>query len=264
MIKLNAFLFIGMFVSIMISSCSNSKQLAYFQDLMDTSTYRSVNLYPFTPLVLQPDDQLQIIISSISPEASQYFNLMSATPTSEVAGVSSAPRLNFQNVYTINSSGYISLPILGEFLAGNKTTQQLKDTLYKAVKEYLKDAVVSVRLMNFKVTVIGEVLRPTIVPVDGERMNVLQALGAAGDMTPFAHRFNVKVIRKVSDSLKVGFLNFNKSAAISSPFFQLRQNDVVYVEPSKNKGFFTEKGALLIPLITSIITALSVFLLQVR
>lgn len=246
----------------LLGACSNSKQLAYFQNLSDTSSNSSVGLYPYAPLKLQPDDQLQIIISSISPEASQYFNLMSATPTTDVAGLSNSPKQNFQNVYTVNSNGFISLPILGDFLAQNKTTQQLRDTLHQAVKEYLKDPVVSVRLINFKVTVIGEVTRPTVVPVDGERINVLQALGAAGDMTPFGHRFNVKVLRKEADSLKVGFLNFNSTSAISSPFFQLRQNDVVYVEPSKSKGFVTEKGALLTPLIASIITAISVLLLR--
>ncbi len=240
-------------------SCVNSKQLSYFQDLSDTSRKYAVDLAPYEPLRLQPDDQVQINISSISPEASQYFNVLQASPSS---GIGTGQFI--QNVYSLNQQGNISLPILGEINANGLTTEQLRQKIKELLKDYLKDAVVSVKLVNFRVTVIGDVVGPKVVPVQGERINVIEALGAAGDMTVFAKRYNVKVVRQNAGQLEVAHLNFNHSRAIQSPYFQLRQNDVVYVEPNKSKGLMSESWITLIPLVTSVILALSVIISTIR
>lgn len=239
-----------------LTSCQTSKQLAYFKDLTDTAEVQTVNQHPYESLRLQGDDQVQVTISSTSPEASQYFNLMSAVPTSSIAGPTiSQPSQNFLNIYTVSPKGFITLPVLGDIYVMGLTTEELKKTLGQKLLPYLKDAVVSVRLTNFKVTVIGEVSRPVIVPVAGERINVLEAIGAAGDMTLFGQRYNVKVVRKNSDgNLDVAHLNFNSSKALQSPYFQLKQNDVVYVEPSKKKGLMAENLNIWIPVITSTIS----------
>lgn len=244
-----------------IVSCSNSKQLAYFQDLSDTAMLQKVSLAPFDPIRLQGDDQLQITISSTTPEASQFFNLMTANPSSAaVAGTStsSAPSQNFANVYAIASNGNITLPVLGEVFAKGLTTEEVRLKIGSLLTDYLKDAVVSVRLINFKVTVIGDVTRPIVVPVQGEGINVLEALGAAGDMTVYGKRYNVKVMRKVGLEMEVAHLNLNSSKAIQSPYLQLRQNDVVYVEPNKNKGILGESWVLWVPVITSILSLILV------
>jgi polysaccharide biosynthesis/export protein len=216
---------------------------------------------PFNPIRLQADDQLQITISSTTPEASQFFNLMTANPSStSVAGTSSAsaPSQSFANVYAIATNGNITLPVLGEVVTAGLTTEQVRLKIDGLLADYLKDAVVSVRLINFKVTVIGDVSRPVVVPVQGEGMNILEALGAAGDMTVFGKRYNVKVMRKVGDEMEVAHLNLNSSKAMQSPYFQLRQNDVVYVEPNKNKGILGESWVLWVPVITSILSLILV------
>lgn len=244
-------------IHILLVSCSNSKQLPYFQDLSNTANVQKVPLAPFDPIRLQANDQLQITISSTSPEASQFFNLMTVSPSSAaVAGTTtaSAPSQNFANVYAIATNGNVTLPVLGEVVAAGLTTEGLRLKIDGLLTDYLKDAVVSVRLINFKVTVIGDVMRPVVVPVQGEGINVLEALGAAGDMTVFGKRSNVKVMRKVGAEMEVVHLNLNSSKAIQSPYFQLRQNDVVYVEPNKNKGILGEGWVLWVPVITSILS----------
>jgi polysaccharide export outer membrane protein len=252
-----SYILIWVIIQAVLLSCSNSKQLPYFQDLANTTEVQKVPLAPFVPIRLQADDQLQITISSTAPEASQFFNLMTANPSSaSVAGTSmlSAPSQNFANVYAIGTNGKIIMPVLGEVVAGGLTSEKLRIKIDSLLTDYLKDAVVSVRLINFKVTVIGDVMRPVVVPVQGEGINVLEALGAAGDMTVFGKRYNVKVMRKVGGEMEISHLDMNSSKTIQSPFFQLRQNDVVYVEPNKNKGILGEGWVLWVPVITSILS----------
>lgn len=263
MIKNRSYYSLIAFVVVLIGlgSCTNSKQLSYFQDLTDTANVQRVTLAPFEPILLKSNDQLQITISSTTPEASQFFNLMTATPTATaVAGttLTGAPAQNFANVYAIAPNGEITLPVLGKVMAAGLSTDDLNTKITGLVIKFLKDAVVSVRLINFKVTVIGDVTHPVVVPVQGESINVLEALGAAGDMTVYGKRFNVKVVRKVGQEMEVATLNFNSSKAMQSPYFQLRQNDVVYVEPNKNKGMLGESWQFWVPVITSIITLLIV------
>jgi polysaccharide export outer membrane protein len=242
--------------SIFLFSCVNSKQLSYFQDLSDTSRTHRVDLSPYEPLRLQPDDQVQINISSISPEASQFFNLMQPTPN---AGIGGGGQM-YQNIYSVNQQGLISLPILGDIPVKGQTTEELRLRIKGLLKDYLKEAVVTVKLVNFRVTVIGDVGRPTVVPVQGERINVLEAMGAAGDMTIYGKRYNVKVVRQTEGRMEVTHLNFNNSKAIESPYFQLRQNDLVYVEPYKSKGLASESWVTLVPIATSVLTLLAISL----
>jgi polysaccharide export outer membrane protein len=241
----------------LFASCYNSKQLGYFQDLVDTSRVQGVQMYPYEPLRLQPDDQVQINISSISPEASQFFNLLLPTSTT---GVGTTGNQAFQNIYLIDQQGLISMPVLGDIKSAGLTTEELRLKIKGMLKDYLKDPVVTVRFSNFRVTVIGDVGHPTVVPVQGERINVLEALGAAGDMTVYGKRYNVKVVRRTGDELDVAHLNFNNSKAIQSPYFQLRQNDVVYVEPYKSKGLISESWVTFVPIVTSVLTLVAISL----
>lgn len=227
-----------------LMSCKTSKQLAYFQDLNDTSKIQTAVQYPYEPLTLKVDDQVQITISSTAPEAAQYFNLVAGTTTS---------------VYTVSPNGNITLPVLGDIQVLDLTTQELKLKIADALKAYLKDAVVGVMLINFKVTVIGEVGHPVTVNVKGERLDVLEAIGAAGDMTAFSNRYNVKVMRKAPGGIQIAHLNFNNSKMLQSPFYQLRQNDVVYVEPNKDKGFKNERFAIIMPFIVSVTSFIITF-----
>ena len=245
--------FIGFLILISwLVSCKTSKQLAYFQDLNDTTKIQTVAQYPYEPLKLMVDDQVQITISSTSPEAAQFFNLAASTTTSSGPGAVATPAQSMISVYTVSTNGNITMPVLGDVKVLDLTTEELKQKISQALTPYLKDAIVSVKLVNFKVTVIGEVAHPINLPINGERFTVLEAVGAAGDMTDFSNRFNVKVMRKSPEGLQVAHLNFNTSKILQSPFYQLHQNDIVYIEPNKDKGFKSEKIAIFLPFIVSI------------
>lgn len=250
-------------LAVLMFSCRTGKELALFQDLNtqeDSYKTQEVRAAAFDPLRLQTDDQLQIVISSISPEASQLFNLMG----SAVVTGSNNLTQNMQSVYTVSPTGNITIPVVGEVSVTGLTTDEAKDEIKKSVSEYLKDAVISVSLINFRVTVMGEVLRPSTFQVAGEKINVLQAIGMAGDMTVFAKRTNIKVIRKAGDKVEVAHLNLNNSSAMQSPFYNLRQNDIVLVEPGRRKGLQAEGLNIIVPAVTSIISLVVVALTRIR
>ncbi len=246
----------------MLCSCETSRQLPYFQDLPDNRPVTNVATKPYQPLTLQENDELQINVSSSSPEASQFFNLMVVAPSNTSAApviASSTP--SAMNMYRVGSSGNITMPVLGEVKVSGLTTEQVRLVILEKLKDYLKDAVVTVNLTNFKVTVIGEVNRPVVIPVNGQTINVLEAVGASGDMTVYGIRKNVKVIRKMPDGkTEVAILDFNKSNVMQSPYFQLRQNDIVYIQPNKSKGILGTRSSIWIPIITTLISVTAIVL----
>lgn len=241
-------------------SCRTGKELALFQDLNNTETSKvqQVRTAAFDPLRLQPDDQLQIVISSISPEASQLFNLMGS------AVITGNNTQNMQSVYSVSPSGNITIPVVGDIKVAGLTTDEAKVEIKKAVNEYLKDAIISATLINFRVTVMGEVARPSTFQVAGEKINVLQAIGMAGDLTVYAKRTNIKVIRKAGDKVEVAHLNLNNSSVMRSPFYNLRQNDVVLIEPGRRKGLQAEGLNIIIPAATSILSLIIVAITRFR
>ena len=216
----------------------------------------------YQPLRLQANDELQITISSPSPEASHLFNLASVTTPSTTGATSlSTSSQGLVNLYHVSFNGTITLPVLGDVQVAGLTTEEVKFAIMSKLKDYLKDAVVTVNLTNFKVTVIGEVNRPVVIPVNGQTINVLEAVGASGDMTVFGVRKNVKIIRKLPDgTTEVALLDFNKSDVMQSPYFQLRQNDIVYIQPNKNKGIQGTKSGIWIPIITTVISVAAIII----
>jgi len=243
-------------------SCKTSKQLAYFKDLRDSAVVSKISTLPSEPLKLQANDEVQVTISSSAPEASQFFNLVAVTPSASVDGTStSSQSQGYINLYRVSTKGFITMPVLGDIQAAGLSTEELKSTISGKLKEYLKDAIVTTRLTNFKVTVIGEVGKPVVIPVNGQTINVLEAVGAAGDMTVYGIRKNVRVIRKLPDgTTEVAVLNFNKSNVLQSPWFQLKQNDIVYVQPNRNKAILSSRASIWVPIIASIIYTTAVFI----
>jgi polysaccharide biosynthesis/export protein len=259
-----ASLYLVILVSIInLYSCRSSRQLPYFKDLSDTARLSKIATQPYEPLRLQANDEIQVTISSASPEASRFFNLsatsipVTASSTSSLA----APSGGFMNLYHVSFGGSITIPVLGEIRVTGLTTEEVKMNIQEKLKDYLKDAVVTVTLTNFKVTVIGEVNRPVVVPVNGQTINVLEAVGASGDMTIFGIRKNVKVIRKLPDgTTEVAVLDFNKSNVMQSPYFQLKQNDVVYIQPNKSKGLQATRAGIWIPIVTTLISVAAIII----
>ena len=212
-------------------SCFNTKKAIYFRDQQD-AIIKSSNYVPET--LIQSNDILSILVSSLNQEASSAFN------TPNTTGVSSTTQSGNRSEtagYLVSREGFIQFPMVGNIQAAGLTKDQLKDTVTRLLieKKLLVDPLVSIRMLNFKVTVLGEVEHPSVIPVPSEKISLLEALGLAGDLTINAKRDNVLVIREEPGKKIIKRLDLNSSDLFTSPYYYLKSNDVVYVEPNKAK-----------------------------
>jgi polysaccharide biosynthesis/export protein len=221
--------FAALVCCILCSSCGNTKKVTYLNDISDTEISKAIdNLEP----VIQKNDLLSISISSPNATASQPFNT-AVTVSTQTVGYTSTQAAG----YLVDQDGYIDLPMLGRIKAGGHTKKELKENITKTIvdNKYLLYPVVNVRYLNFKVTVLGEVARPMVINVPDEKINILEALGFAGDMTVYAKRNNVALIREENGNRIVKRLDLNSGNVLASPFYYLKPNDIIYVEPNKAK-----------------------------
>jgi polysaccharide export outer membrane protein len=207
-----------------------------------------------------PKDLLTISVSTDDPEAAVPFNLIipsSATTMNQGSSIYTQPVL--QN-YLVNDNGEITFPVLGVLKVGGKTTSEITSMIVEMLLRYLKEPpVVTVRLVNYKVSVIGEVARAGTFTVNSERIGLFEALSLAGDLTIYGRRDNVRIIRRLDDgSQKIITMNLNDQNVIHSPDFYLHQNDVVYVEPNKARRQSSDVGSAttLMVSITSILISI--------
>jgi len=232
---------------VLLSSCSSYKKITYFKDLNDSSNIynqgESINSIAYQPLIIQPDDILQVIISTIDPDENDALNISQGNKSwGSNSELFNAPKK--VDGYLVNKKGDIELPVLGTFHVVGLTTDEIKDTVFKAASKILKQPVINVRLINFTVNVLGEVTRPGSYVIAGEKASVLDALSLAGDMTIYGKRDNVILLRNENGvQKKVARFNLNNTAMLSSPYFYLRQGDVIYVEPTRAKAASTDMSA---------------------
>lgn len=211
------------------TSCTTRKKLVYFQQ----STSVSDSIENYNP-ILKCDDLLSIIITCIDQESAKPFNLpISNMFNNNIGGYTQgAPT---QPGFLIDSDGYIDFPVVGKVkLSGLKRSIAI-DTIKQKLKPYVKDPSVMVRILNFKITVLGEVKNPGTFTIPNERITLLEALGIAGDLNITAIRNNILVVREL-DGKKVHYrVDLTSSEVFNSPVYYLNQNDVVYVEPNRAK-----------------------------
>ncbi|MBC5773003.1 polysaccharide biosynthesis/export family protein [Pontibacter sp. KCTC 32443] len=225
---------------LLVTSCGPTRNLAYFSDLKEQTSY-SEEITNLAVSKIQPNDLLSITVSSKSPESDLQFN----------RGMLGAAE-NKMEGYLVDESGFIDFPVVGRVKLAGLTKQEAKDTLTAQLGGYLKDPVVQIRNMNFKISVIGEVNRPSTFTVPAEKISILEALGMAGDMTPFGKRENVIVMREEAGKRTMTRLDLNKKDVLSSPYFYLQQNDVVYVEPDKMKQVQASTNTRNLAILTSL------------
>ena len=153
----------------------------------------------------------------------------------------------------MNSDGYIQLPILGNVMADGITKKDLRNRISESIlsQRLLVDPIVTIRHMNYEVTVIGEVGRPSVINVPNEKISILKALGLAGDITIYGKRDNVLVIREVNGQKTLTRIDLNAQSLLNSPYYYLMPNDIVYVEPNKNKLASVSRGRQLLPAVLS-------------
>lgn len=241
-------------IIVQLSACVSTEKATYFSNVTNSSIQieKEKELEP----IIQRNDILSIYISSLSPEASAVFNTTNtqATSTSTTTGSTSA------GGYLVNTEGTIQLPILGNIKAEGLTKKQLKASITNLIneKKLLIDPVVTIRHLNYEVTVIGEVEKPTVINVPNEKISLLKALGIAGDITIYGKKENVLLIREVEGKRIIIRIDLNSKDFLSSPYYYLQPNDVVYVEANERKVKNANRNQQILPAILSSLSIVAV------
>ncbi len=232
------------------SSCTSTKRVIYFNDLTDSAAIASVNKAQANfDHTIQKNDQLWITVGGSNLEDLTILNSGNGMGLSGSAGNISASGSGAILGYLVESDGKIKIPYLGKIQAEGLTRLQLEATLTELFKEYTRNPVVNVRFLNYTYSVLGEVNRSGRYQMQTERATLLDAISQAGDLTDLGRRENITVIREENGERKIGKINLLSKDAFNSPFFYLRNNDIVYVEPVKAR-FISRSG---IPQYVSII-----------
>ena len=244
-------LFYSLITVILISSCTNTKKFTYFNNVQDTVYSSSFNTSAY---LIKPNDILSISISSLNNEASAIFNPdnnQNSGRSTTVTGTQTEA-----GGYLVSTSGTIQLPLLGKIQAAGMTKEELKSTITNLIltKKLLIDPIVEIRFLNYEVTVIGEVARPTVITVPSERISLLKALGLAGDLTIYGRRDNVLLIREESGKKRTRHIDLTSSNFLNSPYYYLQPNDVVYITPNKAKIATASNTSQYLPVILSGLT----------
>ena len=213
-----------------LGSCTSYKNVPYMQDIETVNNYGKV--IPLYDAKIMPKDLLSITVNTTDPMAAAPFNLTVQTElTSSLAQnlrTTSTPMLQ---QYLVNNEGEIDFPVIGRLKVGGLTKNEAEDMIRERLMPYLKETpIVTVRMANYKISVLGEVARPGTFNVNNEKVNILEALAMAGDMTVYGVRTNVKE------------LDLTKSDLVLSPYFYLRQNDIIYVTPNSTKAKSSDIG----------------------
>ena len=241
-------------------SCSPARNIVYLSDLKGVKY--SEEIKNKTDPEIQPDDILGITVSSLNPESNLLFN---SGVLQTLGTTSSTPVSNRASEgYSVDRKGAINFPVLGRVILGGLTKEQATDKMTAEIKKNVKNPIVNIRFLNFKVTVIGEVNKPSTYTVPSERLNIIEALGLAGDLTAYGKRENILIIREKYGIRSIARVNLASKDILSSPSFYLQQNDIVYVEPVKTRGIQTSTGVSYLPIVSLVISTLSILLFTFR
>jgi len=218
---------------LLLGGCASQKEITYLQDV--TRNYRQTIAQDYD-VRINSDDLLSIMVNSKDPELVQMFNLpMVSYQVTSMGYLGGQQRMLG---YLVDKNGNIKFPQLGELNVRGLTRFELSDLISNELKErgLVNDAVVTVQFLNFKVSVMGEVVRPGTFEVDSDRITLLDALSLAGDMTIYGRRDNVRVIREENGERTVAIVDLRSRNLMNSPYYYLKQNDIVYVEPNKARA----------------------------
>ena len=218
----------------LVSSCRAPKNVAYLQN----SDYVDLSSEYLYDAKIMPKDILTITVNTVNPEAAAPFNLTVSTALNiQTRSTYSQPALQ---TYLVDNAGMIDFPVLGRLVVGGLTKSECEKLIHDKITPYLnanENPVVTVRMSSYSISVLGEVARPGSYQVSREKINILEALAQAGDLTIYGVRENVKLIRENAKGHKeIHTINLNDANLLTSPFYYLQQNDIVYVEPNKVKS----------------------------
>jgi polysaccharide export outer membrane protein len=244
--------------AVLFASCGETMEIAYVKDAPRENPQEVTAEFSKG---IQPNDLLYIYVESETPEASILFN----QETNKIAtsnGVVMNPGSNAVTGYLVNQEGDIIFPVLKKVHVQGMTHNELAAELERRLvsEGHILDAVVTVKLMNFRVSVLGDVMRPGQIVASGERMTIFEALSMVGDMTIYGQRTNVTVIREENGVRTIGEIDLTSKDAFNSPYYYLHQNDVVYVEPNMKKKKTADRDPMIMTYISTGVSVLSMLL----
>ncbi|WP_085537664.1 polysaccharide biosynthesis/export family protein [Massilibacteroides vaginae] len=216
-----------------MSACSVPKDVAYFQGVDDLTEQQLEQMTQSYASTIVNDDLLTITVTAWDPTVTTPFNppVYSFAAQGEV-NVGTASQLH---TYLVDKDGYINFPVLGKLHVAGLQKQELSKMMEEKISKYIKEPIVNIQIVNYKVTLMGEISRPGALTVRNDRLSILDAIGQSGDLTINANRKNIMVIRDNNGKKEYGRVDLTNPALFASPYFYLRQNDVVYVEPNDAK-----------------------------
>ena len=220
---------------LLVASCTSYKNVPYLQNPEAVNDFEET--LPLYDAKIMPKDLLSITVNTTDPKAATPFNLTVQTPiNAALTNISTTTQPTMQQ-YLVNNKGEIDFPVIGRLEVGGLTKNEAEDLIRERLKPYLKESpIVTVRMSNYKISVLGEVARPGSFTIGNEKVNVLEALAMAGDMTVYGVRSEVAVTREVDGVRTIEYLDLTSTDIFNSPAFYLQQNDVVYVKPNKYKA----------------------------
>lgn len=255
-----------------MGSCTIPKNITYFQKGNDITEEDIVRMKNYIDPMIKVGDVLTIVVSSTDPLAVAPFNLPlvsfvregSVTSNSIIGNASTGSKdigsTQAMQTYTVNASGYIYFPVIGNLKIADMRKQDAIQMIGDRIRKYVKDPIVNLNIINYKVTVLGEVNKPGSYSIGTDRVSLLDALGYAGDMTIFGNRKNVKVIRDINGVKQIIEYDMTESDFLVDPDFYLQQNDVVYVEPNdkrKKNSRYSQTEQFTLSVVTAIVSVCS-------
>ena len=235
---------LGALLAFLLVSCQSYKKVPYLQDTAFVNdTEQSIRQ---TGGKVMPKDLLTIAVSCSTPELAAPFNLVNSGTGRGAEGktVAQGTVSSALQQYLVDNQGNINFPVVGEIHVGGLTKLEIENLIIDKLKVYLKEApLVTVRIVNYRISVLGEVTKPGSFVVSNEKINLLEALAMAGDLTIYGMRDNVKLIRTGQDNKQeIITMDLNKAETVLSPYYQLQQNDIIYVTPNKTKAKNSDIG----------------------
>ncbi|MBO6254150.1 MAG: polysaccharide biosynthesis/export family protein [Bacteroidaceae bacterium] len=244
---------------VLLTSCMSTKTVTYFQNKEEIDQAISQQLYDAK---IMPKDILQIQVFSLTPGASDPFNLIKTTSSNSASTINSAST-NQNSVYNylVDNEGMVEMPIIGPIKLGGLSKNEAEELIKGKIMPYVAESeniVVHVRMMNYKYAILGGVNRPGLYTTLNEKVSILEAIAQAGDLTTFAYRDRIYVIREDSNGQKeYNRLNINDANIINSPYYYLQQNDVIYVEPRKvqaRNAFFSANTSIWTSMVSTLLS----------
>ena len=241
-----------------LSSCVPQKKIKYLQIQEAAEQKDSFSNERKIEYKIQPGDNLYIKVVSIDEKTSALFNTSdtrSSYAMNSDAGI-------YLNSYTVNENGNVDFPLIGSVHVKNLSVEEVKNKLQLTLDEYLKESVVIVKMVNFYVTMLGEVNRPGEYKIYQDELNIFEAISLAGDLTDFANRNEVKLIRQTKDGSKVIDIDMTQADILASDYFYMMPNDIIYVEPLRSTLFREQASdyVFVVSAISSTLTAVALIL----